>query len=405
MAKGKHAVALFEVISKDKRFARSRRASGTGSVRAARTAGWSRLTQWFRKRAEEPFVSNLSPMPAGVVESSRQSTPVAPAEAEAAPMTARPEAAVSVAPEPEPFQPRSRMQYVADAPEGYLSPGPTMASEARVPIALPKPPVWDPTAEPIRLRSDVSASDSPASSPTTGSRFNEPTAADRHEPDRHASQQDKGHLHAQPHPFAPLAPGRPHKTITIPLTPASVGIIGAAAAVLVIGVILTRQPRQAAGVALTATTADQIRRGPAHPEVLNVRESAPASGAPAAKQAGPAAAPGGAAGNPAPSTAVTNAKRQVNLNYVLIQSYADEKQASEACAFLNANGVPCSIEQNIKGWRSDWYLVVGTTGFPRISTPDFTEYLNRIDAASRKFTNNPKGFKAFKPQALKWDKP
>ncbi len=84
-----------------------------------------------------------------------------------------------------------------------------------------------------------------------------------------------------------------------------------------------------------------------------------------------------ATARPASSVFTPNA-RQVNLNYLLVQSYGDDKTAQEACDFLNKNGIPCTIERGIKNWRKDFYLVVGLQGFPRASGAEYQAYRQKI---------------------------
>ncbi len=93
----------------------------------------------------------------------------------------------------------------------------------------------------------------------------------------------------------------------------------------------------------------------------------------------------------------------INLNYVLMQSYADEKLADQAYAFLNKNGVPCTIERGVKNWRKDFYLVIGLQGFVRASGPDYAAYRKRIETLSAEFAK-PGSYKGFMPQAIKWDR-
>jgi hypothetical protein len=93
-------------------------------------------------------------------------------------------------------------------------------------------------------------------------------------------------------------------------------------------------------------------------------------------------------------------ERIVNMHYVLVQSYLDEKTARQACDFLNNNGVPCTIERGIRGWRPDFYEVVGLQGFARASGTQYTEYRQRIIHLSAMFTKVR--FKRFMPQAIKW---
>lgn len=105
-----------------------------------------------------------------------------------------------------------------------------------------------------------------------------------------------------------------------------------------------------------------------------------------------------------PSTLVVDgAARTIGLNYVVVQSYADEKLAAEAAGVLKNNGIDCTVERGLKGWPAAWHIVVGTRGFDRISSPEFKDYIRKIQAVSKIFA--PKGgYKAFQPTAKKWDR-
>jgi hypothetical protein len=99
-----------------------------------------------------------------------------------------------------------------------------------------------------------------------------------------------------------------------------------------------------------------------------------------------------------------NGRRIHGLNYVIIQGYPDEASAKAALKVLAENGLGCTIERGLRGLNRDWYIVVGTEGFGRISGREYENYVKKIQAVSDKFTDR-KSFKAFDPLPYKWDRP
>ena len=72
---------------------------------------------------------------------------------------------------------------------------------------------------------------------------------------------------------------------------------------------------------------------------------------------------------PAATSLAQPGARIVNIHYVLMQSYFEEKTADKARDFLAKNGIPCTIERGVKGWRADFYQVIGLQGFTRPAIP------------------------------------
>jgi hypothetical protein len=105
---------------------------------------------------------------------------------------------------------------------------------------------------------------------------------------------------------------------------------------------------------------------------------------------------------PAASVSVP-AVRTINLNYMLVQCYRDEKTATDARDFLDKNGIPCTIEREVRDWHKGYYYVVGLQGFPRITSPDYLAYRTRIEDLSTEFSPH-NVYKGFAPQAVKWDR-
>jgi hypothetical protein len=116
-------------------------------------------------------------------------------------------------------------------------------------------------------------------------------------------------------------------------------------------------------------------------------------------------APGttGGAASGAVASEESTGQRIIGRNYVVVQIYPDEKSANEARDLLAGNGIACTIEQGLAGYAAkSWYCVVGLTGFDRIrDNPDFARYEKSIRDLSLKFAGNSK-FKKFDPQAYRW---
>ena len=178
---------------------------------------------------------------------------------------------------------------------------------------------------------------------------------------------------------------------------------GAVAATIVIGGLALA--RHWYHPAVQAAPIEQVLRdGPAHPAVLAVpavAQSSPGQDSLSpemqadVQQAGDKTIPSSAADNLAQPAA-----RVVNLHYVLMQSYFEEKTADEARDFLNSHGIPCTIERGVKGWRSDFYQVIGLQGFVRASGAEYIAYRHRIEDLGPKFSKSK--YKRFQPEAIKW---
>jgi hypothetical protein len=115
--------------------------------------------------------------------------------------------------------------------------------------------------------------------------------------------------------------------------------------------------------------------------------------------------PGNNTPDPTPSDATapaTPGKRIINMNYLVIQSFNDEKIARDAADVLNKNGVDCTVSQGLSHW-SKWFCIVGTKPFaPRTSdSPEFKKYYNRIVAIGNEFGSKSK-WKQFNPQLYRW---
>jgi len=159
---------------------------------------------------------------------------------------------------------------------------------------------------------------------------------------------------------------------------------GAAAALVVIaGMMLARHFMHPADQASTIEQA--LRAGPAHPSVLAInteRPAPPISAVPSPEPASDAVQ----ASDAAPPNLAQPGQRVVNMHYVLMQSYFEEKTAEEARDFLNQNGIACTIERGVKGWRPDFYQVIGLQGFLRPSGPEYLAYRHRVEELGLQFS-------------------
>ena len=154
---------------------------------------------------------------------------------------------------------------------------------------------------------------------------------------------------------------------------------------------------------IAPATTPELRRQAPRPNLTDVRRvSAP----PAVQYSGDppdvATNSGAAAGTTATGNAPARPKeRELGLNYVMVQSYPEEKMAVAAAAALRQNGIDCTVEKGIPGFFR--FSVVGQIGFSRISNnPQLDAYLNKIRAISDLYAKKANSFAAFKPQPVKW---
>jgi len=172
--------------------------------------------------------------------------------------------------------------------------------------------------------------------------------------------------------------------------------------------------------ASASVSTEQIKSGPVRTDVLNISQSgavgisnpiasntgADAEGydapTPKTTHAGTTTStPHGPVPTPA-SQATTDGKIQriIGMQYVIIQSYPDDADASKAVALLKQNGIEATVE--VLPWFSKWPSVVGVTGFDRIkSNTQYDRYIASIEQLSAKFAGQSK-FKRFTPQPIRW---
>jgi hypothetical protein len=205
------------------------------------------------------------------------------------------------------------------------------------------------------------------------------------------------------------------------LTRSSAAIIGVAVAAVVSGAVMLGRTHQPVRID-TASVPDPQSQQPVRPDVMqNINADTAPPDSDAADTPAPATPTDTAQPNDAPATPAAvppvinamqqqmvsgRAQRQNNLNYVVIQSYADEKLADDAATFLNAHGVGATVEHGLPGW-GHMYSVLGVDGFAHISAPAFKLYMQKVRALSRDFAPSKNGhgesYKAFDPIAMKWN--
>jgi hypothetical protein len=363
MAKGKHSTALFEVIQADKRFQKKTTRDG-----ALRTPKW-----WFKSPGWRPGDSGTN---------STESDP-APSDNAAAATTPRADAQESAAP--------------AVAPEA--APAPVAAATVAEEVVVEQP-----SGAPSRLRRPA----------WLGGKS---LALD---PDRHV--------------------------VTVRLK-YNTAIVSGFAALVMLGLayVIGRQVGNGPAATYAGQSTDEVKAGPVQRNVMDVRPSgAGSSGNAARPNAGrPSARSGGATGGLAnvpvtrlpantqppavnlppvvthtpapgavPGAAAVGVPRQVNLNYVIIQSYpeSERKMAEDAVQVLERGGVGATVEHGLRGYGNN-LVVVGTAGFERgyNSTPEYQAYVKKIqrisDAAYKSSKGSKRTFKEFQPsQGYKWDK-
>ena len=149
-------------------------------------------------------------------------------------------------------------------------------------------------------------------------------------------------------------------------------MVGAALLVVVIAAYLLGKKQ--APPQYSPVTTEQVRKAPANPAVMNVP--------------GPATAEAVATTPPnevRPSGPVADgSNRIVGMNYVIIQSYPDEKRATDARDALVKGGIDCTVVKN-HPFAPKWYSVIGTRGFSRTNTQEYQDYIRKLDCQRKVF--------------------
>jgi hypothetical protein len=385
MAKRKDSVALFEVIkAQKKREERAAAAAESAQPGALRTPKW-----WFKRAPTQ-----------------QQQQQAAPADPFAAPALPPPSSDVPVTPAP-------------TAGPGEYSPDvdPTMSRTA---AALVQRVI--PVQHPERV-----------SIPGGGDRFGvEPRPLNA----APASRTARSWFGFGPAKKIGIDPDR--KEVTFRLRYTTAVIAGFALCVAVGLAYLSGRSSSRANAGANGVTSEDVRNGPVLAGVLELPADrstisddtpagevtapsnthitadppAPQPEPPAPRGAGgtdapPAAGgPRGAAPTNAPVTGgvVTDLPRHNGLNYVIIQSYPNKKDAEAAKEALLAAGINCTVQHPPKGWGSqDLWSVIGTSGFPRTNTmAEYRHYIELIKAVSKTFAGKSK-WKHFEPSPVKWN--
>ena len=236
----------------------------------------------------------------------------------------------------------------------------------------------------------------------------------------------------RPQPVAmEVDPDKQQISLRLSYTSALIGGFGVFIALglaVLIGKGLSRGPTPA----LANTSTAQLRKNPPTPGVMHLQRRPSAAAASVASAevagnemievAGSGARPvGGSTGTRGaqqsfneprpPTTFFTDDPHRINgLNYAIIQAYPpqEKEMAEKAAAFLVGNGIPCTVEREVVGWRTTWkdgYILVGIRGFDKVrNNPVLESYKKSIMQVSLKFTNGRSSFKSFEPTMCQWRK-
>jgi hypothetical protein len=155
-----------------------------------------------------------------------------------------------------------------------------------------------------------------------------------------------------------------------------------------------------------AASTDELREAPPTPGAMDVAPRLSAVGSPQPPQQ--TFAPLRVSDNsvsraPFSSGIDTNQVRSIGLNYILVQSYPNQKLAEEARDFLVKEGVSCTVEKGPKDWASDpsWCSVITSAGYAHIHSPEYEAAARNITMLGEQFAGKAK-FKRFEPHAYKW---
>jgi hypothetical protein len=155
---------------------------------------------------------------------------------------------------------------------------------------------------------------------------------------------------------------------------------------------------------LAPTTSEQLRAQPPRGNLTNIRDTRRApvpAPTPVDNNVEPVDVSAGAGGAGGGNAAARPKERQIGYNYVVIQSYTEEKMANEMAALVKQNGIDCTVEKGLPIWLK--YSVVGMMPFTRISNnPQLDAYISKIKSISDLYIKSKNSFKAFDPKPFKW---
>lgn len=111
--------------------------------------------------------------------------------------------------------------------------------------------------------------------------------------------------------------------------------------------------------------------------------------------------PGPSAGGTSAAVATGPASRVVGINYFIVQSYPDERDARAVVDLLARHGVATSIERNLPGYPR-WYIVVTNQGFTSLRAPEAEALRRKIDQISADQARTDRRWKPLTPQGYRW---
>jgi hypothetical protein len=217
----------------------------------------------------------------------------------------------------------------------------------------------------------------------------------------------------------PAAPSRPSVRVSVDSSEQTIKLVlsyGSAAVaafslmvVLALTFVLGKHSVKEPLPLLADRTTEEVRRDAPRREVLNVAAepaivpevvtTKPLSkSAPQIKWNDPSRAPA--------TFVADDVERMIGLNYVIIQSYPDKKDADAARELLCKREILCTVEPTPANWFSNngqtWYSVIGIKGFSKIRDSDeFKRYIASIMQVSDEFAGKSR-FKRFEPTPYKW---
>jgi hypothetical protein len=217
----------------------------------------------------------------------------------------------------------------------------------------------------------------------------------------------------------PLAPSRPsvrvmvdstEQTIKLVLSYGSAAVAGfALLVVLALTFVLGKHSVKEPLPLLADRTTEEVRHDAPRREVLNVAAEPAIVPEVVTNKPLSKTAPQVKWNDPArpPATFVADdEERIIGMNYVIIQSYPDKKDADAAQGLLVKRGIFCTVEPTPANWFSNngqtWYSVIGIKGFSKIRDSDeFKRYIASIMQVSDEFAGKVR-FKRFEPTPYKW---
>jgi len=167
---------------------------------------------------------------------------------------------------------------------------------------------------------------------------------------------------------------------------------------------------------LADRTTDEVRKDAPRADVLNVSPepinaqpitpTVARTNAGAAKQASTKLPTWNDPNKPPSTLTVDDEKRTIGLNYLIVQSYPDKKDADAARDLLVKHGILCTVEPTPEKWfinnGQQWYSVIGIKGFSKIrDSEEYDRYKATILQISNEFAGRSR-FKRFDPTPIKW---